>query len=1227
MGESNIVSGSRMKDIDPILGARPEKLDQLLSIGMQQPKDQATPVASVDTAPRGDTLSLDALAEYPGGRVSSYKLLQVLGEGGMGVVYLAEQQHPIHRQVALKIIKPGMDSKQVIARFEAEQQALAMMEHPHVARVFDAGLAENGRPYFVMEHVRGIPITEHCDKNRLTVDARLVLFLHVCEAIQHAHQKGIIHRDLKPSNILVTVRGEEAVPKVIDFGVARAISQPLTERTLCTEQGQLVGTPEYMSPEQAGLSNQDIDTRTDVYSLGVLLYELLAGLLPFDHRTFREGGIDHIRKIICEQDPATPSTRLSRTSLAESMESARRRQTDVRTLRHKLRGDLDWITLKAMEKDRTRRYASVDAMAVDVRHCLNHQPVSAAPPGVVYRTRKFVRRHRQAVVFLAMMGLVLVGGSIALLMYRRAARERHHAQSLEHRRLLVDAQELTANRKYSEALTSLDELLDSPHLGRRARLLHAQLVMEQKEAAAAVAELEGLVDGSDDISGQAHFLLASIYYETDPWVPGKTQEYAAKWEHHSREAERLIAGTAQYCFLQAKAESDIKRKLALLAKALKLDKEHYESLRERAYLHYAQKDYHSMGRDAVHMIGLRSGNPAGYLLSALAVREQGLFEEAIADHNEAILLAPEDPDLYDERRETFMRMGRYASALADARRASALDPENLSGHVRVFLALVALGRHEQAQQYYEGIVNQSWAQIEYSPWAWETGSWNTRDWFCFLTAKNTSDALSRKQTYPSSAEQSGCLALWAMREAAEYHSRLSHRARRIVAGGFSPSWSADGSKVAYTHGVYGASAVAILDLKTGETELLTMPGKDPVWSPDGAYIAYVRDRQSLSLDSFAEPTETIEKHRRSGRLKSKPVEEIWVIEPTSHNTRYIGPGWQPAWSSDSKHLYYCTPSNTLCWISIDEDTPSSTNVLEDCGAYPVISPDERYVANSRFRRFDVLQVPSQKPFVTWLAPPFPCRGLLYQWRPDGHEIGIGGYHGSDMGLWILDTRTGQARRMIDGPVTIARWSPDCSRIAVELGHPYWEIWLVDLDPHGPTAETFGDGRTAEQHCLELIEYRNRGIAADPNYIDGHLCRTDAALWIQDDRSTEFLEELERVFRAMPYHADGCNSRVRAILSSPPELRDRLLPLVLLLARKAVEKDPENVDFLKTLGEALHHAEDLENAEVMLLRAFDLSIVRSDSHDTKKSDIIRSLIELYETWNRPKKAEEWRAKLS
>ena len=408
-----------MKEDDSIFGASPEGLERFMFEAWQHPgpdqQDQPTIAAQM-------------LLEQPGGWVDRYKLLSILGEGGMGIVYLAEQERPVKRQVALKVIKPGMDSKRVLARFEAEQQALALMEHPHVARVHDAGLTPSGRPYFVMEHVKGIPITEYCDKHRQTIEERLRLFLHVCEAVQHAHQKGIIHRDIKPSNILVTIEDEKASPKVIDFGVARAVSQPLTERTLYTEQGQLVGTPEYMSPEQADLSNQDIDTRSDVYSLGVVLYELIAGLLPFDPATLRERGIDGARKVICGEDPQTPSTKISRRSVEESTNSARRRRTNPRQLQRRLRGDLDWITLKALEKDRTRRYASAGELAADIRRHLDNEPVTAGRPSMAYKTRKFVLRNRALVSGLAAVLAVLLAGIVVSLAFAvRAERARHEA--------------------------------------------------------------------------------------------------------------------------------------------------------------------------------------------------------------------------------------------------------------------------------------------------------------------------------------------------------------------------------------------------------------------------------------------------------------------------------------------------------------------------------------------------------------------------------------------------------------------------------------------------------------------------------------------------------------------------------------------------------------------------------------------------------------------------------
>jgi len=398
-----------------------QRVEELLQAGDEAGEFLESPAA----APPSGTPRLPS--NRPGDRIGRYKLLQQIGEGGCGVVYMAEQEEPVRRRVALKVIKLGMDTKNVIARFEAERQALALMDHPNIAKVLDAGATETGRPYFVMELVRGIKITDYCDQNNLATRERLDLFIQVCRAVQHAHQKGVIHRDIKPSNILVTVNDGVPVPKVIDFGIAKATQGRLTDKTLFTAFEQFIGTPAYMSPEQAVMTSLDIDTRSDIYSLGVLLYELLTGKTPFDANALLQSGLDAMRRTIREVEPPKPSARLSTMLDAERATTASQRQTEPTKLIHLLKGDLDWIVMKCLEKDRGRRYETANGLAADIKRHLNTEPVVARPPSRLYEFQKTVRRHKigfaatGAVIIALLLGFIISTWS---LLKERQARQR-----------------------------------------------------------------------------------------------------------------------------------------------------------------------------------------------------------------------------------------------------------------------------------------------------------------------------------------------------------------------------------------------------------------------------------------------------------------------------------------------------------------------------------------------------------------------------------------------------------------------------------------------------------------------------------------------------------------------------------------------------------------------------------------------------------------------------------
>jgi serine/threonine protein kinase/lipopolysaccharide biosynthesis regulator YciM len=430
---------------------------------------------------------VEALAPPPlessGSCIGPYKLLQQLGEGGMGAVWMAEQQKPVRRKVALKLIKVGMDSRRVVARFEAERQALALMDHPHIAKVLDAGTTANGRPFFVMELVKGVPITRYCDQEHLTLRERLELFIPVCQAVQHAHQKGIIHRDLKPSNVLVALYDGRPAPKVIDFGVAKAMTQKLTERTLFTEVGQIVGTLEYMAPEQAELNNLDIDTRADIYALGAILYELLTGSPPLTRQQLRSAAFTEVLRLIREVEPPRPSTRLS--STAELPNIAAQRKLEPRRLTRLVHGELDWIVMKCLEKDRGRRYETANALALDVQRYLADEPVLAGPPGAGYRLRKFLRRHRGPVVAAALVLLALLAGIVGT-SWGLVEAQRQHEQ---------------ADRERQQAVAQKDRAEAAETLARQ----RLEDVSQQKQRAEREAAIAGAVNAflQQDLLGQA----------------------------------------------------------------------------------------------------------------------------------------------------------------------------------------------------------------------------------------------------------------------------------------------------------------------------------------------------------------------------------------------------------------------------------------------------------------------------------------------------------------------------------------------------------------------------------------------------------------------------------------------------------------------------------------------------------------------------------------------------
>jgi serine/threonine protein kinase/Tfp pilus assembly protein PilF len=653
----------------------------------------------------------------PGGLIGGkYRLLKELGSGGMGVVYLAEQLEPIRRRVALKIIKLGMDTRQVVARFESERQALAVMDHPHIAKVFDAGATETGRPYFVMELARGIPITDFCDRHKLSTRERLQLFIPVCQAVQHAHQKGVIHRDLKPSNILVVIQDDRPVPKIIDFGIAKATDHRLTQRTLFTEQGQLIGTPEYMSPEQAEMSGLDVDTRTDIYSLGVVLYELLVGLLPFDSQKLRSAGFGEIQRIIRETEPPKVSTRFSAQKETQAA-IAEKRRADPGSLVKLLRGDLDWITMKAMAKDRTHRYSTASELAADIERHLRREPVSAGPPSALYRVSKYIRRHKLGVAAAGVVILALLIGATgmtigfwrAIRAEKKAVEEAAAAKNVSD--FLVElfkvsdpseakGNTITAREILDKGAAKIDRELE-PQTSIRARLMETigtvytslGLYQQAETILEKALKLKKSIYGDDNLSvGDTLFNLGIIYDDQ-----GRYEEAASlfrqsldirsrKLRADDPEVARSLNSLAIAYWNQekyAQAEPLLERSLAIKEKVLGLDHPDLVStLTNLGILKHSQRKY---------------GESEAFFKRALAISEKKLGP----DHPDLGMLLNNLGALYEDQGRRAEAEPLYRRCLAIWEKALGPDHPDVAIAVHNLANLYRnLGRYAEAEPLY-----------------------------------------------------------------------------------------------------------------------------------------------------------------------------------------------------------------------------------------------------------------------------------------------------------------------------------------------------------------------------------------------------------------------------------------------------------------------------------------------------------------------------------------------
>jgi tetratricopeptide (TPR) repeat protein/serine/threonine protein kinase len=732
----------RLDYLQTVCGQDPDALRRILDLLEVYDREQSF-LESPAVAPGATTD--DPVSERPGSVIGPYRLLEQIGEGGFGVVFMAEQTQPVRRKVALKVLKPGMDTRQVVARFEAERQALALMDHPHIAKVLDGGETATGRPFFVMELVKGVPITRYCDEHRLTPKQRLELFVPVCHAVQHAHQKGIIHRDLKPSNVLVALYDDRPVPKVIDFGVAKATGQQLTEQTLHTGFGAVVGTVEYMSPEQAGFNQLDVDTRSDIYSLGVLLYELLTGGPPFSRKELEQAGVLEMLRVIREQEPSKPSTKLS---TAEGLPSlAANRGTEPRRLAALVRGELDWIVMKALEKDRARRYETANGFALDIQRYLADEPVQACPPSAWYRLRKFARRNRTALAVggLVLFCIALLGGGGGWVVRDRAVREEAAAKERLGRQqrltarveqILEDVDRLERDQKWPETQAAAvraesvlggseaDDAVRRRVAGARRELAFVAALDRIRQARGATT-----VEGRFNHAGAARdYALAFRDYGVDPGAL-PTDEAVARLRGNPALAVPVAAALDDWVAARRALGEGEPNWEPLVAVARGLDP---DPLRDRLRAAWGRPvtEVQADLRQLAESIDVKSQSPATLIAldltleraqladSALRILQEGQYAypadfwlsfnlgfklwqrkdygEAVRYFTAAVSLRPDSAIAHNNLGTALHEHGKLEEAVAECRKAIALDPKLAPAHNNLGAALEEQGKLDGA---------------------------------------------------------------------------------------------------------------------------------------------------------------------------------------------------------------------------------------------------------------------------------------------------------------------------------------------------------------------------------------------------------------------------------------------------------------------------------------------------------------------------------------------------